>query len=58
MLYEVITDYPKDPEFRRRYGPRGVIRSFADGRVEDTGPLTKKRMETVNDETTAAALVV
>jgi arylsulfatase len=49
-------DYPKDPEFRKKYGPRGVIRSFADGRIEDTGPLTKKRMETVDDETTAAAL--
>lgn len=49
-------DYPKDPEFRKRFGPRGVIRSFADGRIEDTGPLTKKRMETVDDETVAAAL--
>ncbi len=44
-------DYPKDPNFRRRFGPRGVIRSSA-GRekVEDTGPLTKKRMETIDDE--------
>jgi arylsulfatase len=49
-------DYPKDPEFRKKFGPRGVIKSFADGAVEDTGPLTKKRMETVDDETTAAAL--
>ncbi len=48
-------DYPEDPAFRERFGPRGVIRSFADGRVEDTGPLTKKRMETVDDETVAAA---
>ena len=48
-------DYPKDPEFRRRFGPRGVIRSFADGRVEDTGPLNIKRMETIDDETVAAA---
>jgi len=48
--------YPKDPEFRKRFGPRGVIRSFADGRIEDTGPLTKKRMETVDDEFVAAAL--
>ncbi len=48
-------DYPQDPEFRRKYGPRGVINSFADGRIEDTGPLTKKRMETVDDETVAAA---
>ena len=43
-------DYPKDPEFRKKYGPRGVIRSFADGRIQDTGPLTKKRMETINDD--------
>ena len=49
-------DYPKDPEFRKRFGPRGVIRSSADGRVEDTGPLTKKRMETVDEEVTASAL--
>lgn len=48
-------DYPADPEFRRRYGPRGVIKSSADGKIEDTGPLTKKRMETVDDETVAAA---
>jgi arylsulfatase len=50
------SDYPKNPEFRKRFGPRGVIRSYADGRIEDTGPLTKKRMETVDDETVAAAL--
>lgn len=49
-------DYPSDPEFRRKYGPRGVIHSYADGRIEDTGSLTKKRMETVDDETVAAAL--
>ena len=49
-------DYPKDPEFRKKFGPRGVIKSSADGKIEDTGPLTKKRMETVDDETTAAAL--
>ncbi len=48
-------DYPADPEFRKRYGPRGVIKSSADGVIEDTGPLTKKRMETVDDETVAAA---
>ena len=51
-----LPDYPKDPEFRKKYGPRGVIKSWADGRIEDTGPLTKKRMETVDDETSAAAL--
>jgi arylsulfatase len=49
-------DYPKDPAFRKKYGPRGVIKSFADGKIEDTGPLTKKRMEVVDDETSAAAL--
>ena len=33
-------DYPKNPEFRKKFGPRGVIKSSADGKVEDTGPLT------------------
>jgi len=28
-------DYPKDPEFKKHFGPRGVIHSFADGRIED-----------------------
>ncbi|MHC5066189.1 MAG: arylsulfatase, partial [Planctomycetota bacterium] len=54
-----LPDYPKEsefPNFKKRFGPRGVIKSFADGRIEDTGPLTKKRMETVDDETLAAAL--
>jgi len=53
-------DYPKDPEFRKRFGPRGVIHSWAmpDGtqKIEDTGPLTKKRMETIDDEVTARTL--
>jgi arylsulfatase len=53
-------DYPKNPQFRKRFGPRGVIHSWAneDGsqRIEDTGPLTKKRMETVDDETIAGAI--
>jgi len=49
-------DYPKDPNFRKRFGPRGVIKSSADGNIEDTGPLTKNRMETIDDETVAAAL--
>ena len=46
-------DYPTEedfPNFRKKFGPRGVIHSYADGRIEDTGPLTKKRMETVDDE--------
>lgn len=55
-----LEDYPKNPEFRKKYGPRGVIHSWADGkggqRIEDTGPLTKKRMETVDDETVKEAL--
>jgi arylsulfatase len=52
-------DYPKDPEFRKKFGPRGVLRTKADGKggqtIENTGPLTKRRMETVDDETVAAA---
>jgi arylsulfatase len=48
-------DYPKDPEFRKKFGPRGVIHSYADGRIEDTGPLTKKRMELVDDDIAARA---
>ncbi len=53
-------DYPKDPAFKEEFGPRGVIHSWANGdgtqRIEDTGPLTKKRMETVDDETSQRAL--
>jgi arylsulfatase len=49
-------DYPKDPEFKRRFGPRGVIKSSADGEIQDTGPLNKKRMETVDEEVLAAAI--
>ena len=49
-------DYPKDPAFKKKFGPRGVIHSFADGRITDTGPLTKKRMETIDEEVTAKAL--
>jgi len=48
--------YPKDPEFHKRYGPRGVIHSYSDGKIEDTGPLTRKRMETADDEFTDAAI--
>ena len=49
-------DYPKNPEFKKKFGPRGVIRATADGQIEDTGPLTKKRMETIDEEVTAGAL--
>ncbi|MEM8681520.1 MAG: sulfatase-like hydrolase/transferase, partial [Planctomycetota bacterium] len=55
-------DYPKDfklPDgrtFLEAYGPRGVISSKADGTIEDTGPLTRKRMETVDDDTVQRAL--
>ncbi|CAN7472980.1 arylsulfatase [Rhizobium sp. LjRoot254] len=49
-------DYPKSPEFKKRFGPRGVIHSFADGRIEDTGALSRKRMETVDQEFADAAL--
>ena len=49
-------DYPKDPAFKKRFGPRGVIHSYADGKIEDTGPLTRKRMETVDEEFLAGAL--
>lgn len=53
-------DYPTDPAFKQRFGPRGVIHSWADGKggqkVEDTGPLTKKRMETIDEEVTEHAL--
>jgi arylsulfatase len=59
-------DYPGDMKladgktFKEKFGPRGVIHSWAqpDGtqKIEDTGPLTKKRMETVDDETSAAAI--
>jgi arylsulfatase len=49
-------DYPKSPEFRKRFGPRGVLRTTADGKIEDTGPLTRKRMETVDEEFLKAAL--
>jgi len=56
-----LPDYPKDPEFKKKFGPRGVLHCVADGKggqtIKDTGPLTKKRMETIDEEITSAALV-
>src|SRR3954447_6718274 len=65
-------DYPKDPGFKSRFGPRGVLRAVATDRdddtadprfgkvgrqkIEDTGPLTKKRMETADEEFLAESL--
>ncbi len=49
-------NYPQDAQFKKMFGPRGVIHSHADGRINDTGPLTRKRMETVDDEFLGAAL--
>jgi arylsulfatase A-like enzyme len=67
-----LIDYPKDPAYRAKFGPRGVLRCKASGvddptvdprfgrvgkqTIEDTGALTKKRMETIDDETSAAAI--
>ena len=67
-----LPDYPKDPEYLKKFGPRGVLKCKATDRddptvdprfgkigkqtIEDTGALTKKRMETIDDETSAAAI--
>jgi arylsulfatase len=55
-----LPDYPKDPEFKKKYGPRGVLHCIADGKggqtIKDTGPLTIKRMETIDEEITSAAI--
>ena len=55
-----LPDYPKDPEFKKHFGPRGVLHCISDGKggqtVTDTGPLTKKRMETIDEEITEKAL--
>ena len=55
-----LPDYPKDPEFKKKFGPRGVLHCLADGKggqkITDTGPLTKKRMETIDEEITEGAL--
>jgi arylsulfatase len=57
-----LRDYPTPedfPDFRKNFGPRGVLHCWADGsggqKIEDTGPLTQKRMQTVDDETGGAA---
>jgi arylsulfatase A-like enzyme len=54
-----LRDYPKDPEFRKRFGPRGVLHCWSDGKggqkIEDTGPLTRKRMETIDDDIASRA---
>jgi arylsulfatase A-like enzyme len=55
-----LPDYPKDPAFRKQFGPRGVLHCKSDGKggqtIEDTGPLTRKRMETIDEEITDGAL--
>ena len=55
-----LPDYPKDPAFKKKFGPRGVLHCVADGKggqtIKDTGPLTKKRMETIDEEITDRAL--
>src|SRR5262244_3527689 len=49
--------WPKDDQrFQKFYNPRGVLRTSADGKIDDTGPLSVKRMETIDDETTSAAI--
>ncbi|UJF18059.1 arylsulfatase [Vibrio sp. SS-MA-C1-2] len=48
--------YPKDPKFLEKYGPRGVIHATADGEIKDTGPLTIKRMETIDADITARTM--
>jgi arylsulfatase A-like enzyme len=67
-----VRTYPREAAFRQAFDPRGVLRCKASDRddptvdprfgkigkqtIEDTGPLTKKRMETIDDETSAAAI--
>ena len=67
-----LPDYPKDPAYLAKFGPRGVLKCKATDRddptvdprfgkigkqtIEDTGALTKKRMETIDDETSSAAI--
>jgi arylsulfatase A-like enzyme len=49
-------DYPKNPDFKKQFGPRGAIRATAGGKIEDTGPITRKRMETAEEEFLAFSL--
>ena len=53
-----LPDYPKDPAFKKKFGPRGVLHCTSDGKggqkINDTGPLTMKRMETIDEEITVA----
>ena len=53
-------DYPKDPAFAERFGPRGVLKSWArkngKQKIENTGPLTRKRMETIDEEFLSATV--
>src|SRR5213592_1944853 len=55
-----LPDYPRDPAFRKQFGPRGVLHCLSDGKggqtIKDTGPLTKKRMETIDEEITDRAM--
>ncbi|HVY38561.1 MAG TPA: arylsulfatase [Polyangia bacterium] len=55
-----LPDYPKDPAFKKKFGPRGVLHCISDGKggqkVVDTGPLTMKRMETIDEEITTRAI--
>ena len=52
--------YPKDPEFKKKYGPRGVLHCLSDGKggqhCDDTGPLTRERMPNVDQEIYGATL--
>lgn len=49
-------DYFKNPALKKAFGPRGVIKSFANGQITDTGPLTIERMKTVDEEVTKGAM--
>ena len=55
-----LPDYPKDPAFKKKFGPRGVLHCLSDGKggqkIKDTGPLTIKRMETIDEEITDRAM--